>query len=212
MLNKKLIVKHLIIKLSLLLAFVGLMFGCYFYGRIQTIGRIGRAAFTESKTVEVSSNWNNPYAGLIEDERAYYICHWSSIFGVPSDYVASIKMVENPEDNPLALSKPNSNGTFDVGYFQLNSAYVYTTFKDKYWDFDKLPGGQRIEFDPMNWQHNTYVAIRLIKDLMDCFDGDLEKVTAAYNCGAGRTLTGDIPQLTQVYVARVMNNYKMLQS
>lgn len=210
MLNKSLIIKHLILKLSLLLAFIGLMFGCYFYGRIKTIEKIGRAAFTESETVEVSSSWSNPYAGLIADERAYYICHWCSVFGVPANYAVSKLLVENPEDDPMALSRPNRNGSFDVGYFQLNSRYVYTEFKDKYWDFDKLPKGQAIEFDPMNWQHNTYVAIRLMSDLIDCFGGDLEKAAAAYNCGASRTLSGDIPRDTQVYVAKVMNYYKLL--
>ena len=204
MVNKRLILRQTLAKLFILLLFITLFFGCYFYGKHNAIKEIGRAAFTANKTVEVSGEWVNPYDGLISDEHAYYICEWSNVLGVPTDFVVSELLVENPEDNPMALSKPNKDGSYDVGLFQLNSRYVYTTFKNRYWNF------YDVEFDPMNWQHNTYVAIRLMKDLLDSFNGDMTMAATAYNCGAGRTIAGDIPQSTKIYVARVMNNYKLL--
>lgn len=204
MLNKRLILRQTLAKFFILILFVALLGGCYFFGKHNAIKEIGRAAFTADETVKVSEEWVNPYEGLIAKDRAYYICKWSTILGVPTDFVVSGLLVENPQDDPMALSKPNKNGSYDVGYFQLNSKYVYTTFKDRYWNFCD------VEFDPMNWQHNTYVAIRLMKDLLESFNGNMEKAAAAYNCGASRTISGDIPQSTQVYVARVMNNYKLL--
>ena len=44
------------------------------------------------------------------------------------------------------------------------------------------------------------------------FDGDIEKVAAAYNAGCGAVLAGNIPASTEQYKKEVLNFYKLLSS
>lgn len=119
-----------------------------------------------------------------------------------SDLVVAHLMVENPEMDWKAIHV-NSNGTLDLGGFQLNDCYLYTTFLPAYWDLD-------VEFDPFNPKHNAYVAILHMKHLQDTLKIQSDAI-AAYNCGAGRVMSGEIPESTKIYVQRVTNYYMLLK-
>ena len=176
----------------------------------NTVNKIGESAFTPNETVKVAEGYVNKYNYFIDDEKAYYIEDWCKTIDIDPNLVMAILMQENPDAKIDAVSKPNINGSVDMGLFQLNSKYVYTTFKDAYWEFDKEWMTDPAEFNPMNWQHNSYVAIRLIKDLYDTFNGDIEKIAAGYNCGTGRTLKGNLPAATIAYQKSVLNYYNAL--
>ena len=63
--NKKIVVKQIIAYLVVVILFLG----TFFAGRIITIKKIGQTSFTESKTIEIPTNWENPYKDLIKDEN-----------------------------------------------------------------------------------------------------------------------------------------------
>ena len=117
--------------------------------------------------------------------------------------VIAILMKENPEFDPEATHK-NENGTIDIGMFQLNDRYIWTTFKDAYW-FDN------IELDPFNWKHNTYLAVHHIDYLQKQLKV-MDDVIMAYNCGIGAVMNGNIPDRTKAYYANVKLNMKLLKN
>ena len=131
-----------------------------------------------------------------------YICNLSSEVDIDSDLVVAILMVENPEFDPDATHR-NENGTIDVGMFQLNDRYIWTTFKDAYW-FDN------IELDPFNWKHNTYIAVHHLEQLQKKLK-ITEDVIMAYNCGIGAVMNETVPAATKVYLAKVKNNMVLLK-
>ena len=131
-----------------------------------------------------------------------YICELSSELGIDSDLVVAILMCENPEFNPEATHR-NENGTIDVGMFQLNDYYLWTTFKRDYW-FDN------IELDPFNWKHNSYIAIHHIKELQNQLKVQ-DDVIMAYNGGKGAVMNGTVKASTKVYLAKVKNNLFLLK-
>lgn len=59
-----------------------------------------------------------------------YICDLCDGLNIDSDLAVSHLLVENPNFNPDAIHK-NENGTIDVGMFQLNDRYLWTTFKKR---------------------------------------------------------------------------------
>lgn len=97
----------------------------------------------------------------------------------------------------------------DRGLFQLNSFYQ-SYFTENYWPFGKY--NTDMNFDWSNWQHNSWVAIHLIKDLYEDFDKDIEKTIMAYNAGASAVISGNIPKTTLDYRDKVLNNYTLLSS
>ena len=132
-----------------------------------------------------------------------YICDLSAELKIDSDLVVAILMVENPEFNPDAIHK-NDNGTVDLGLFQLNDKYLWTTFKDDYW-FDN------VELDPFNWKHNTYIALHLMADLHKEFKVQDDAIMA-YNGGRGAVMNETIKPGTVVYLREVKNNYMLLKN
>lgn len=133
-----------------------------------------------------------------------YICDLSEELELDSDLVVAILMKENPEFNPDAISRPNENGTLDLGMFQLNDYYLWTTFKKRYW-FDN------IELNPFNWKHNAYIAIHHIKYLQDKFKIQ-DDVIMAYNGGEGNVMNGTVKPITYSYLANVKNNLYLLKN
>lgn len=131
-----------------------------------------------------------------------YICELSSELDIDSDLVVAILMCENPEFNTEATHR-NENGTIDVGMFQLNDYYLWTTFKRDYW-FDN------IELDPFNWKHNSYIAIHHIKELQNQLKVQ-DDVIMAYNGGKGAVMNGTVKASTKVYLAKVKNNLFLLK-
>lgn len=132
-----------------------------------------------------------------------YICDLSAELKLDSDLVVAILMVENPEFNPDAISKPNQNGTLDLGMFQLNDYYLWTEFKEDYWF-------ENIDLNPFNWKHNTYIAMHHIKYLQDKFKVQ-DDVILAYNGGKGAVMNGTVKPSTYNYLKKVQNNLFLLK-
>ena len=202
--NKKIVARQAVCWLAVVVLFLG----TFLAGHIITVKKIGHASFTDSKTIEVPTDWENPYKDLVRDEVAYYIIEVNKSIKGNNNLAVSILLHENPEQNPYAVNV-NANGTIDSGMFQLNSAYQ-PYFADKHWPFDKY--GSDMSFDWSNWQHNSWVAIHLINDLYKDFDGNIEKTIMAYNAGASAVISGNIPKITLDYRDKVLNNYTLLSS
>lgn len=145
---------------------------------------------------------DNPKYTFLEPEISDYICALCESMNLDSDIVVAHLLVENPDFNPDAIHI-NVNGTIDVGMFQLNDRYIWTTFKNEYW-FDNL------ELDPFNWKHNTYIAIHHIKHLQEKLKIQ-DAAIMAYNCGEGNVMNGTIPESTKVYLSKVKNNLYLLK-
>lgn len=139
---------------------------------------------------------------MLPAEMSDYICDLCEQMDLDSDLAVSILLKENPELNPEATHR-NDNGSTDEGLWQLNNKFIYSEFVPAYW---KLPE----EFNPFNWKMNTYLALKHIKYLsqeLKVFDD----IVCAYNCGTGRTISGDIPTSTKSYLATVKNTYRLLK-
>lgn len=200
--NKKIVARQIVCCLAVVVLFLG----TFLAGHIITVKKIGQASFTDSKTIEVPIDWENPYKDLVRDEVAYYIIEVNKPMKGNNNLAVAILLHENPKQNPYAVNV-NANGTTDNGMFQLNSAYQLY-FAGLYWPFDKYDSN--MSFDWSNWQHNTWVALHLINDLYKDFDGDVEKVIAAYNAGPAPVVAGNIPQSTIDYRDRVLKTYILL--
>lgn len=135
-------------------------------------------------------------------EMSDYICNMCNELNIDSDLAASILMIENPQFNPEATHR-NNNGSLDTGLWQLNDVYLYRTFVPAYWDLN-------IEFNVFNWKHNTFIALHLIKDLSETLKIQ-DEVIMAYNCGTGTVMSGEIPDITYTYLARVKNTMELLK-
>jgi hypothetical protein len=143
-----------------------------------------------------------PKYDFLEPELSDYICALCDSLKLDSDIVVAHLLVENPEFNPDAIHI-NVNGTLDVGLFQLNDRYLWTTFKDDYW-FENL------ELDPFNWKHNTYIAIHHIKYLQEKMKIQ-DAAIMAYNCGERAVMNDSIPETTKAYLSKVKINLALLQ-
>lgn len=132
-----------------------------------------------------------------------YICGLSSELDINPDLIVAILMVENPDFDPEAINRRNANGTIDVGLFQLNDKYLWTTFKTNYW-FDN------IELDPFNWKHNAYIALHHIKYLQDKLKIE-DDVILAYNGGEGAVMNGNVKPETYSYLSKVKLNLQLLR-
>lgn len=202
--NKRIIAKQIIVCSMLII----LLFGSFFVGHVFTIRKIGETSFTESKTIEVPVNWENPYKELIKDEIAFFIIENCKSLEFDPNLPIAILLQENSKQDPYAVNI-NNNGTTDNGLFQLNSAYLLY-FAKNYWPFSKYNAD--MNFDWSNWQHNSWVAIHLINNLYKDFDGNIEKTIMAYNAGASAVISGNIPKITFDYRDKVLNNYTLLSS
>lgn len=139
---------------------------------------------------------------MLPAEMSDYICSLCEQLDLDSDLAVSILLKENPELNPEAMHR-NPNGSIDCGLWQLNDSYIFSVFVPAYWKLSE-------EFNPFNWKMNTYLAIKHITSLkndLKVFDD----IVCAYNCGVGRTMSGDIPASTRSYLATVKNTYRLLK-
>lgn len=126
-------------------------------------------------------DFENPYSIFLDDEKAEYIVAISKSFNVDPTLVVSILEKENPTLQADAVSSMNENGSVDLGLFQLNSASLDNFFLKEWWP--KEFG----EFNAGNWKHNTYIAVRYLKDLKDTFgENNIFYIAAAYNAGTPR--------------------------
>lgn len=90
------------------------------------------------------------------------------------------------------VSKPNRNGTRDMGLMQLNSAYLAY--------FARYNDGQPV--DPLDPQQNLKVGMRYLSDLYGRM-GSWYNAVAAYNAGPGRVSAGNLPATTRRYLDHV---------
>ena len=139
---------------------------------------------------------------FLDKEMSEYICTLSASLGIDSDLVVAHLIAENPEFNINAEHK-NDNGTTDLGLFQLNDRYLYTTFKDKYWR-------EEYDIDPFNWRHNTYIAVNLMSDLQKRFESQDDAIMA-YNGGTYAVRSGNIKPRTREYLEKVKRNLEALK-
>ena len=175
--------------------------GCvtsYFIGQ-----KNGRRIAVDFSLEELEKDNREPKYKFIPAALSNYICDLSAELELDSDLVLAHLLVENPEFNPDAIHK-NDNGTVDLGLFQLNDKYLWTTFKNDYW-FDN------VELDPFNWKHNTYIALHLMADLHKEFKVQDDAIMA-YNGGRGAVMNGTIKPGTVVYLREVKNNYMLLKN
>lgn len=136
-------------------------------------------------------------------ELSDYIVRMCNELEIDSDLAVAILMQENPEVNFEAMHR-NENGTIDLGLWQLNDKYLYTTFSELFWQFED------VELNAFDWKHNTFIALHQIEWLqsrLKVFDD----VVMAYNCGIGAVMNRTIPASTKVYLCRVKNNYNLLK-
>jgi len=161
------------------------------------------------KKVAVDFNCNEPAVSdstrykFLENDVSDYICELSNELDLDSDLVVAILMTENPEFNPEATHR-NENGTIDVGMFQLNDYYLWSTFKKDYWF-------ENIELNPFNWKHNTYIALHHIKFLQGRLKVT-DDIVMAYNGGIGAVMNNEVKPSTFVYLAKVKNNMWLLKN
>ena len=151
----------------------------------------------EQTTVDVP-----PKYPFLESRVSNYICSLSDELDIDSDLAVAILMNENPEFNPNVIHR-NDIGTNDLGLFQLNNKYCYTTLIESYWDMD-------VDFNPYNWKHNTFIALHHLEWLQSKLKIQ-DDVIMAYNCGIGAVLNGRIPDTTVSYLARTKNNLTLLK-
>lgn len=163
----------------------------------------GRRIAVDFSVKELETDSREPKYKMLPAALSNYICDLSAELELDSDLVVAILMVENPEFNPDAISKPNQNGTLDLGMFQLNDYYLWTEFKEDYWF-------ENIELNPFNWKHNTYIAIHHINYLQDKFKVQ-DDVILAYNGGKGAVMNGTVKPSTYNYLRKVQNNLFLLQ-
>lgn len=140
---------------------------------------------------------------FLSSEISNYVCELSNELQLDPDLVVAILMTENPEFNPEATHR-NENGTIDVGLFQLNDYYLWSTFKKDYWF-------ENIELNPFNWKHNTYIALHHIQFLQGRLKV-IDDVVMAYNGGIGAVMNGEVKPSTYVYLAKVKNNMWLLKN
>ena len=186
------------ISVSVLLVFSGCLLS-YYVGT-----RKGRRIAVDFNNIDmlVEIDKYEPRYAFLPKYLDMYICLICDKIKLDSDRAVAQLMVENAEFNPDAIHR-NKNGTLDVGEFQLNDYYLWTTFIPRYW-FDN------VEFDPFNWKHNTYIALHHMKYLEDKLKIEDDAIMA-YNCGEGNVMNGTIPESTKVYLAKVKNNLYLLR-
>ena len=184
---------------SLIVILLFMIVGLFSFNAGKKKSKVIAVDFTVNEESEENGTWAYPF---LKKELSDYICGLCNEMEINSDLIVAILMKENPEFNPEATHK-NENGTIDVGMFQLNDRYVWTTFKDSYW-FDN------VELDPFNWKHNTYLAVHHIEYLQKQLKV-MDDVIMAYNCGIGAVMNGNIPDRTKTYYANVKLNMKLLE-
>lgn len=179
---------------------------CFFVGLFSGIGislcRPKKIVYVDFLKEEVVIPTVKQKYNFLPAEVSDYIVRMCEELEIDSDLAVAILMQENPEVNFDAVNK-NKNGTMDLGLWQLNDKYLYTTFSEDFWDFD-------VELNAFDWKHNTFIALHQIEWLqsrLKVFDD----IVMAYNCGIGNVMNRTVPPITRTYLSRVKNNYNLLK-
>ena len=172
------------------------------YNEQNTIRKLNAAIINIEETFNAEEETVSKY-NFVDVRKAVYIEQLSIELGLDPDLSFAILMVENPEFDEYAIHK-NENGTIDVGYFQMNDKYFWTTFRELYWDFEN------VEPDPFNWKHNCYIALHHLKYLQDKLKLT-DDVIMAYNGGISAVMNNNVRPSTYAYLAKVKNNMWLLK-
>lgn len=132
-----------------------------------------------------------------------YICQMCDELGIDTNLAIAILTTENTAYDPDVIGKRNENGTVDLGLWQLNDKYLWTTFKDRYWF-------ENVELNPFNWKHNTFIALHHLKYLQDKLKVE-DDVIMAYNGGEGAVMNSTVKQSTYDYLTKVKNYLYLLR-
>lgn len=135
----------------------------------------------------------------LTEEMNVYMNQLCIMYEVDIYIVYAILKTENSTLKENAVNY-NSNGTVDLGLFQMNDKYTWTEFVPNYWNKSR-------EFEVFNWRDNMYVAIGHIADLNFYF-GDIYKTFCAYNGGRSATKNNNLIQWTLDYATAAMRIYK----
>ena len=142
---------------------------------------------------------------FMDKRKAVYIEALCKQCNVDADRAFAHLMQENPTFDEFAINRDNTNGTVDVGLFQLNDKYLWTDFVPRYWV-------EGVEFDPFNWKHNAYIAIHHMAWLQEKLKVE-DDIIMAYNCGKTAVLNDKIPTSTREdYLIKVKNNLNILRN
>lgn len=213
---------------SILFLIVGSIAGTFLitrYSTINEIGTVNREYFAIKEKVLDLDGFENKYKVFLkDDEKALYIIDLCEHFNLDPDIAIAILEVENPTVKENAISKPNQNGTVDMGLFQLNNKSLYEKggFLDRWWTSEE-------DFVATNWKHNAYIAIQYMNLLKNTFgeknpywiaagyNAGITKAQASYLESLGKKNVDDkLPAITRdVYAPQVENNYnkwKMMEN
>lgn len=125
-----------------------------------------------------------------------YIEEVSQEAGIDPDIPRVILAMENPKLDEQYINI-NTNGTIDLGLWQLNSKYLWSDFVKKFWHSEET-------FNPFNWKHSTYVAIYQLKFLQDNLN-TVKQIIMAYNCGLGAVKHNRIPSSSIKYADKAFS-------
>ena len=183
------------------------------YFTLKTVGLVSENYLTVIEQPKHIENFNNPFSSFLDDEKAEFIILNCRNFKVNPITVVSILEKENPTLDCKATSEPNDNGTRDLGLFQLNDKSLFEKggFVDMWWPKDFG------DFNPDNWKHSAYLAIKYVQDLQKTFgENNIFYIAAAYNAGTSRAYNEwlqvenaeKLPKRTRVdYAPSVKNNF-----
>ena len=192
----------IIITILIIIVFSGL---CFFWGmkaQEEKTKKIVYVGFIEEEVESVQQS-EHKYK-FLPKELSDYIVQMCKELEIQDELAVAILIQENPEINFNAMHR-NENGTVDLGLWQLNDKYLYTTFSTNFWKFEN------VELNAFDWKHNTFIALHQIEWLasrLKVFDD----VVMAYNCGIGATMNRKIPSSTITYLKRVKYNYNFLMT
>lgn len=126
-----------------------------------------------------------------------YLQDRCAVHEVPLDVAYAVAIVESNFE--MVISRPNSNGTYDIGIFQLNSAFV-DWFEEALW-YEKK------SFDPYNAENNIEMGVIYLKHLYKQ-TGSWDLAIRAYNTGL-HALAYD-PDRSWAYFIKVVNTITTL--
>lgn len=195
------ILKKIGIYVAAFLLIIGSAFMLGTYYQAQKTKKIVYVDFI-SEEIETEQENIHKYQ-FLPVELSDYIVRMCTELEIDSDLAVAILMQENPEIN-LDATHRNENGTMDLGLWQLNDKYLYTTFANNFWKFEN------VELNAFDWKHNTFIALHQIEWLqsrLKIFDD----VVMGYNAGIGAVMNRKIPDSTKIYLCRVKNNFNLLK-
>lgn len=114
------------------------------------------------------SSWKN----ITPDEYEDFVYELCIHYRIPLDVFTAMAYVETGWRN--INSGPNSDGSYDIGIFQLNSRYL-DYFVDKFW-------GEKERFDPYNPYHNMAIAAKYLYWLREN-NKNWQEAIISYNIG-----------------------------